>query len=314
MKIGLDVMGGDFAPDAIVSGAILAFGELPSETKIVLVGNKSDILSICEKENFDAGNFEIVHTGEVIGMGEHPAKAFQKKTGSSIVTGFKLLVSGAIDSFASAGNTGAMMVGAMFMVKSIPGIIRPAISAMVPVLGGKSTLLLDVGLNPDCRPDVLYQYGLIGAIYSKEVFGIEKPRVALLSNGSEEEKGNLVSKAAFELMKGNPQFNFVGNVEGNDIFSDEKTDVIVCDGFVGNVVLKEAEAFYTIIRKRKIQDEFFERFNYENYGGTPVLGINQPVIIGHGVSNAKAIKNMLIHSHDVVKAKLIDKLKLAFKE
>jgi phosphate acyltransferase len=314
MKIGLDVMGGDFAPDAIVSGAILAYKELPSDTKIVLIGSKPDILRICEKEGFDAGNFEIVHTEEVIGMGEHPAKAFQTKTGSSIVAGFKLLVTGAIDSFASAGNTGAMMVGAMFMVKSIPGIIRPAISAMVPVEGGKSTLLLDVGLNPDCRPDVLYQYGLIGSLYAKHVFQITNPRVSLLSNGSEEEKGNLVSKAAFELMKGNPAFNFVGNVEGNDIFSDEKTDVIVCDGFVGNVVLKEAEAFYTLIRKRKIKDEFFERFNFENYGGTPVLGINQPVLIGHGVSNAKAIKNMLIHSHDVVEAKLIDKLKSAFKE
>ena len=314
MKIGLDVMGGDFAPDAIVSGAILAYKELPTDTKIVLIGNKSDILRVCEKERFDAGNFEIVHTEEVIGMAEHPAKAFQKKTGSSIVTGFKLLVTGAIDSFASAGNTGAMMVGAMFMVKSIPGIIRPAISAMVPVEGGNSNLLLDVGLNPDCRPDVLYQYGLIGSLYAKHVFQISNPRVALLSNGSEEEKGNLVSKAAFEMMKGNPSYNFVGNVEGNDIFSDEKADVIVCDGFVGNVVLKEAEAIYTLIRKRKIKDEFFERFNFENYGGTPVLGVNQPVIIGHGVSNAKAIKNMLIHSHDVVEAKLIDKLKLAFKE
>jgi phosphate acyltransferase len=314
MKIGLDVMGGDFAPDAIVSGAILAYKELPSDTKIVLIGNKPDILRVCEIEGFDSGNFEIVHAEEVIGMGEHPAKAFQKKTASSIVTGFKLLVTGGIDSFASAGNTGAMMVGAMFMVKSIPGIIRPAISAMVPVEGGKSTLLLDVGLNPDCRPDVLYQYGLIGSLYAKHVFQISNPRVSLLSNGSEEEKGNLVSKAAFELMKGNPAFNFVGNVEGNDIFSDEKTDVIVCDGFVGNVVLKEAEAFYTLIRKRKIKDEFFERFNFENYGGTPVLGINQPVLIGHGVSNAKAIKNMLIHSHDVVEAKLIDKLKSAFKE
>ena len=314
MKIGLDVMGGDFAPDAIVSGAILAYKELPIDTKIVLIGNKSDILRVCEKEGFDAGNFEIVHTEEVIGMAEHPAKAFQKKTGSSIVTGFKLLVTGAIDSFASAGNTGAMMVGAMFMVKSIPGIIRPAISAMVPVEGGNSNLLLDVGLNPDCRPDVLYQYGLIGSLYAKHVFQISNPRVALLSNGSEEEKGNLVSKAAFEMMKGNPSYNFVGNVEGNDIFSDEKADVIVCDGFVGNVVLKEAEAIYTLIRKRKIKDEFFERFNFENYGGTPVLGVNQPVIIGHGVSNAKAIKNMLIHSHDVVEAKLIDKLKLAFKE
>lgn len=314
MKIGLDVMGGDFAPDAIVSGAILAYKELPADTKIVLIGNKSDILRVCEKEGFDAANFELVHTEEVIGMGEHPAKAFQKKTGSSIVTGFKLLVTGAIDSFASAGNTGAMMVGAMFMVKSIPGIIRPAISAMVPVEGGNSNLLLDVGLNPDCRPDVLYQYGLIGSLYARHVFQISNPRVSLLSNGSEEEKGNLVSKAAFEMMKGNPSYNFVGNVEGNDIFSDEKADVIVCDGFVGNVVLKEAEAIYTLIRKRKIKDEYFERFNFENYGGTPVLGVNQPVIIGHGISNAKAIKNMLIHSHDVVEAKLIEKLKLAFKE
>ena len=314
MKIGLDVMGGDFAPDAIVSGAILAFNELPADTKIVLLGNQSDIFRICEKEEFDSSKFEIVHTEQVIGMGEHPAKAFQSKTESSIVTGFKLLVSGKIDSFASAGNTGAMMVGAMFMVKSISGIIRPAISAMVPVEGGKSTLLLDVGLNPDCRPDVLYQYGLLGSLYAKHVFHIENPRVSLLSNGSEEEKGNLTTKAAFELMKGNPDFSFVGNVEGNDIFSDEKTDVIVCDGFVGNVVLKEAEAFYTLIRKRKIQDEFFERFNFENYGGTPVLGINLPVIIGHGISNSTAIKNMLIHSHDVVEAQLIDKFKQAFKQ
>lgn len=313
MKIGLDVMGGDFAPDAIVSGAILAFKDLPADVKIVLIGNKSEILRVCAKEQFDAGNFQIVHAEEVIGMGEHPAKAFQKKTESSIVTGFHLLVTGVIDSFASAGNTGAMMIGAMFMVKSIPGIIRPAISAMVPVDGGKSTLLLDVGLNPDCRPDVLYQYGIIGSLYAKSVFQISNPRVALLSNGSEEEKGNLTTKAAFELMKGNPDFNFVGNVEGNDIFSDEKTDVIVCDGFVGNVVLKEAEAFYTLIRKRKIKDEFFERFNFENYGGTPVLGINQPVLIGHGISNATAVKNMLLHSRDVVEANLIDKLKQAFK-
>ncbi len=313
MKLALDVMGGDFAPDAMVLGAILAYGVLPADTKIVLIGNKTDILRICGYEKFDANNFEIVHTDEVIGMGENPAKTFQKKTGSSIVTGFKLLVSGAIDSFASAGNTGAMMVGAMFMVKVISGIIRPAISAMVPVEGGKSTLLLDVGLNPDCRPDVLYQYGIIGSLYSKNVFHITNPRVALLSNGSEEEKGNLIIKAAYELMKDNPDFNFVGNVEGTDIFSDEKTDVIVCDGFVGNIVLKEAEAFYTLLKKRKIKDDFFERFNFENYGGTPVLGINKPVLIGHGISNATAIKNMMIHSHEVVKANLIEKFQQVFK-
>lgn len=312
MKIGLDVMGGDFAPEASVSGAILARRELPADSTIVLIGNQSDIHRICEQEGFDPSLFHIVHTEEVIGMGEHPAKAFQKKTESSIVTGFKLLVSGKIDSFASAGNTGAMMAGAMFMVKSIPGIIRPAISALVPVTSGKSTLLLDVGLNPDCKPDVLYQYGYIGSIYAGSVLRLEKPRVALLSNGSEEEKGNLAGKAAYELMKGNPDFQFVGNVEGNDLFSDEKADVIVCDGFIGNVVLKEAEAFYSLVKGRNIQDDYFERFNYQNYGGTPVLGINMPVIIGHGISNSTAIKNMMLLSHEVVKSDLIGQLKKAF--
>jgi len=229
------------------------------------------------------------------------------------VTGFGMVTSGQVEAFASTGNTGAMMIGAMFMVKSIPGIIRPAISAQVPNVGGGSATLLDVGINPDSRPDVLYQYGMLGSLYAEYVFHIENPKVRLLNLGAEEEKGNLVTKATYELMKDSTDFNFAGNIEGNEIFDEGKSDVIVCDGFVGNVILKEAEALYTLIKKRKIEDEFFERFNFENYGGTPILGINKPVIIGHGISNSTAIKNLLIHTKDVVEARFIEKLKEVFK-
>jgi phosphate acyltransferase len=313
MKIALDAMGGDFAPEATVMGAILASSVLPGNVRVVLIGDEKKILEIIHRENFDPSVFDIVHSDEVILMGDHPAKAFTKKQNSSIVKGFGMLTSGLIDAFASTGNTGAMMVGSMFMVKSIPGVIRPCISAQVPNIAGGSSTLLDVGINADCRPDVLYQYGMLGSLYARHVFHIENPMVRLLNLGSEEEKGNLITKATYELMKGTNHFNFAGNIEGNEIFDEGKSDVIVCDGFVGNVLLKEAEAFYTLIKRRNIEDEFFERFNFENYGGTPVLGINMPVIIGHGISNAKAIKNLLIHSKDVVEAEMVKKFKEAFK-
>ena len=313
MKIALDAMGGDYAPESTVMGAIQAVRVLPPHVKIVLIGDKSKILEITVRENFDHSVFHIVHTDEVITMNDHPAKAFSKKKNSSLVTGFGMVTSGQVEAFASTGNTGAMMIGAMFMVKSIPGIIRPAISAQVPNVGGGSATLLDVGINPDSRPDVLYQYGMLGSLYAEYVFHIENPKVRLLNLGAEEEKGNLVTKATYELMKDSTDFNFAGNIEGNEIFDEGKSDVIVCDGFVGNVILKEAEALYTLIKKRKIEDEFFERFNFENYGGTPILGINKPVIIGHGISNSTAIKNLLIHTKDVVEARFIEKLKEVFK-
>lgn len=313
MKIALDAMGGDYAPESTVMGAIQAVKVLPPHVKIVLIGDKSKILEITVRENFDHSVFHIVHTDEFITMNDHPAKAFSKKKNSSLVTGFGMLTSGQVEAFASTGNTGAMMIGAMFMVKSIPGIIRPAISAQVPNVGGGSATLLDVGINPDSRPDVLYQYGMLGSLYAEYVFHIENPKVRLLNLGAEEEKGNLVTKATYELMKDSTDFNFAGNIEGNEIFDEGKSDVIVCDGFVGNVILKEAEALYKLIIKRKIEDEFFERFNFENYGGTPILGINKPVIIGHGISNSTAIKNLLIHTKDVVEARFIEKLKEVFK-
>jgi len=313
MRIGLDILGGDYAPEAAVCGAILANPQLPEDSRLVLIGDESSIISICKREQFDPSLFDIIHTSERIEMGDHPARAFSQKPGSSVVKGFKMLAHGEIDGFASAGNTGAMMVGAMQIIRSIPGVIRPCIPAMVPRPGDTPLLLLDVGLNPDCDQEELNQYAILGSIYAQQLMGVKSPRVGLLNIGEEEGKGNLVTKAAHQLMKDSKFFNFIGNVEGNDLFSD-RADVMVCDGFVGNVMLKEAEAFYTMIRKRKIVDDFFEKFNFVNYGGTPVLGINAPVLIAHGISNDFAIKNLINHTAEVIKGNLCQKIKEAFKE
>jgi glycerol-3-phosphate acyltransferase PlsX len=266
---------------------------------------------VCREEGFDHTNFEIVNTIESIGMDEYPAKAFTQKPNASIPLGFKLLKTGKISGFASAGNTGAMLVGAMQVVKSVPGVLRPCITAAIPKNSDIPTILLDVGINPDCKPDVLYQYAILGSLYAEMVYNVNNPRVALFNIGTEEEKGNLLTKATHQAMKGTKDFNFIGNVEGTDLFRED-VDVIVCDGFVGNAILKEAEAFYMLIRKRKIKDDFFEKFNYENYGGTPILGINAPAIIGHGISGPGAIKNMILHTVHVVQAQLTEKIKLAF--
>ena len=305
-------MGGDFAPDAVIAGAVLAHKQLKPSEKIILFGNEESIIHLLKKEKANASDFEIVNCTEVIGMADNPAKTFTKKTNSSIFVGFKYLAEKKIDGFASAGNTGAMLVGTMYTIKSIPGIIRPAIASYIPVSEDKFNLILDVGINPDCRPDVLYQYAILGSLYSKFVFGVEKPRIGLLNIGEEEEKGNLVTKSTFELMKEATEFRFAGNVEGNEIFSDSKADVIVCDGFVGNVILKEAEAFYHLLKRRNISDPFFEQFNFENYGGTPILGVNAPVVIGHGISNAKAIMNMILQTRVVISSNLCEKFKEAF--
>ncbi len=312
MRIGVDAMGGDFAPDAVVSGAILAQKQLSADQRIVLFGDENQIVSLLKRENANPDDFNVVHCTEVIEMSENPAKAFTRKPDSSISQGFKALATKQIDGFASAGSTGAMLVGAMYTVKQVTGVIRPSIASYIPVSENKYSLLLDVGLNPDCKPEVLYQYGILGSLYAKFLLGIQNPRIALLNIGEEEEKGNLVVKSTFELMRNSKDFHFVGNVEGNDLFSDEKADVIVCDGFVGNVVLKEAEAFYRIIKKRKIENPYLEMFNAENYGGTPILGVNEPVIIGHGSSNPKAIMNMILQTKEVISSDLCLKIREAF--
>lgn len=311
MRIGIDIMGGDYAPKSTTEGAILAQKELQN-VELVLIGDENQIIPVLEENGADRDDFTIVHTEEVIGMGEHPIKAFKSKPKSSIGLGFHLLQSGKIDGFAGAGNTGAMMVGAMYSVRPIPGIIRPCITSVIPKEEGGVNLILDVGVNADCKPDVLYQFGVVGSIYAKSVFGIENPRVSLLNIGEEPEKGNLLTQAAYNLMKDAKDFNFVGNVEGRDIFSEE-IDLMVCDGFTGNIVLKEGEAFYSLMKKRGLLDDYFSRFNYEIYGGSPILGINANVVVGHGISNDVAIKNMIKLTADVVEADLAGKIKDAFK-
>ena len=311
MKIGIDIMGGDYAPEKTILGAIEAQKILDDSCQIYLFGDKHKIIPLLEEENINPGKFEIIHCPEVIEMAENPAKSFGAKPNSSIVVGYHYLKTGQIEGFTSAGNTGAMMVGAMHVVKSIPGVIRPGIATTLPNLKGGQTIIIDVGINPDCRPDVLYQYGILGSVYCKYIFNVDDPKIGLLNVGSEEGKGNLLTKNTYELMKDNKDFNFIGNVEGNDIFNDE-IDVIVCDGFVGNVILKEAEAFYKILKKRNINDEFVERLNFEHYGGIPILGINQIVTIGHGISGSEAIKNMILQTKKEIEAKLSEKLKEAF--
>ena len=313
MKIGIDIMGGDYAPDVTIAGSILAVDELPSDVKLVLYGNKELILKYFKKENFDSSKVEIVNSTEVIEMSDHPAKGFAKKPQSSIALGFKDFAKKEIKGFASAGNTGAMLVGAMYTIKQVPGVIRPCITGPMPQVSGGFSILLDVGINPDCRPDVLQQYAKLGSLYIEHVYGIKNPKVALLNIGEEPEKGNLLVKATYDLLKDDATINFAGNIEGNEIFTSGKADVVVTDGFTGNVVLKQAEAFYSLIKKRKLSDEYFDKFNPDQYGGTPILGVNGAVIIGHGTSNAKTIKNMIMHTWKVANAELTKKITEAFK-
>ena len=306
IRIGIDIMGGDYAPSATIEGSILALHS-QKEVDLVLIGDEPLILEELKKNKIDPQSFSIVHAPDNIEMGEHPTKALLKKPNSSIDVGFQLLKKGKLDGFASAGNTGAMFVGGYMSVKPIPGILRPCISSVLPKLDGGVNVVLDVGANADCKPDVLYQFGILGSLFAEYVCGIEKPRVGLLNIGEEETKGNMLTIAAHEMMKDTTDFNFSGNIESRHLFDDE-CDVIVCDGFSGNVILKQAESVYSLIKKRKIEDDYFDRFNYENYGGTPILGLNKTVVIGHGISNAEAIKNMIVLTADVVEADLTTKI------
>lgn len=308
MRIGIDIMGGDFAPGAAIDGSLLARETLPQNVDIVFIGHKAEIIKYATENQLDLSSFEIIHTDHHVGMGDHPLKSFNKYPNASIFLGQKLLKTGEIDGFCSAGNTGAMLVGAMHIITPVAGIIRPAISAIIPNLHGPDSVILDVGLNPDARPDVLHQYGILGDLYSKFVNNVEHPRVGLLNIGEEPEKGNLVSKSTYSLMNDVSPFNFIGNVEANSLFHDSVCDVLVCDGFVGNIVLKEAEAFYKLMSSVKVESDFFEMFNFENFGGTPVLGVSAPLVIGHGISNDIAIKNMIIQTAAVAESALIDKI------
>ncbi|MEZ4808020.1 MAG: phosphate acyltransferase PlsX [Flavobacteriales bacterium] len=312
MRIGVDIMGSDHGPRVPIRGAVLAARELPHEVRLVLIGDPASIAEGLAAEGADPGRFDIVPSKDDITMSDNPTKALQAKPQSSITVGFHLLKEGKLDAFASTGNTGAMLVGSIFFIKPIPGVIRPCIPTLVPKEGGGVGILLDVGANADCKPDVLAQFGLLGSLLAEHVYHIATPRVALLNIGEEEKKGDLLRQATFELMKDNGQYHFTGNVEGRDLFND-KAHVMVCDGFTGNVVLKVIEGFHDLLEDHGVRDPFLQRFNYENYGGLPILGVNGNVIIGHGISNDVAIKSMVMATRDLVESKLNERIREALR-
>lgn len=301
------MMGGDFAPTEAIKGIQQYFEE--GQAHLVLIGDETKISPLISQSNLSLQTFTIVHAPQVIGMHEHPAKALKEKPKSSIATGFHLLATEKIDAFISAGNTGAMLVGSLYSLKPLEGILRPTISTLIPKENGRTGLLLDVGLNSDCKPEQLNQFAVMGSVYAQHILGIKSPKVGLLNIGEEEGKGSLLAKATYPILKENKQINFIGNVEGRDILLDT-ADVMVCDGFTGNILLKFAESLYSIALQNAMQSAYFNRFNFEEYGGTPVLGISKPVIIGHGISKEKAFKNMIMLAQKMIYTEVMQKMKV----
>lgn len=313
MNIAIDVMGGDYAPEAVIDGIIESINLLTNNETILAIGPEDVIHSLFKSRNFSSSQVRVIHAEQVIEMGEHPTKALSQKPNSSIGIGFSLLKKGKADVFASAGNTGAMMVGSLFSIKTINGIQRPAIAGYVPQVDGRYAIMLDIGANADCKPEMLAQWAELGSIYFESTTGQSNPRVGLMNIGEEEQKGSILAQGTHALLKENSNINFIGNIEGKDLFRN-KADVIVTDGFTGNIVLKMGESIYNIMKEQGMMNEFVENTNYENYGGSPIIGINGNVIIAHGASSAKAIKNMIKLCKSVVDSNVCQKIKAKFEE
>lgn len=322
MRIAVDAMGGDFAPREIVKGAVEASRKLSGDLDIVLVGDESAIRAELAANNAEtSARLRIVHTTQVIAMGEPPAQAVRMKRDSSIYRGMELVKNGEADAFLSAGSTGAMVAAAIFVLRRIPGVKRPAIGTVLPTIS-RPVLLIDAGANTDCDEIELEQFALMGSLYSQSILGQPNPSVGLLSIGEEDLKGNGVTKKTFERLRTNPAIAFRGNVEGHDIFEGE-TDVIVCDGFVGNVVLKTVESVArTISHWMKLEFKanplrllgaiclsgalrsMKKRMDPDIYGGAPLLGVNGTVIITHGSSSHKAIFHAIRVSAEAAKTRV----------
>ncbi|MEW5761786.1 MAG: phosphate acyltransferase PlsX [Bacillota bacterium] len=314
MRIAVDAMGGDFAPREIVAGALQARRELGLE--VILVGNR-DKIRACAGE----ADLEIVDAAQVITMGEQPVVAVKRKPDSSLVRAIRLVKEGTAAAVVSAGNTGAVMAASLLELGRIKGIDRPALISLFPHLKGQ-TVLLDVGANVDCRPHHLVQFAIMGSVYAEMILGIPSPRVGLLNIGEEEGKGNELTQAAYPLLR-ETALNFIGNVEGRDLFNG-RADVIVCDGFVGNVVLKSGEGLAMALQqileneiKRNLMTrmaalmalaslkELRQRFDYSEYGGVPLLGIDGVVVVSHGSSRARAVRNAIRVAAEAVRGDLV---------
>jgi phosphate acyltransferase len=315
-KIAVDAMGGDNAPAIEIEGAIQAASQY--DIPIVLVGQEERVRPLLEKHDTTGLSIEIVHASEVITMDESAATAARKKKDSSIRVAARLMRDGAVSGVVSAGNTGAVMATVKMVLGTLAVVDRPALSTVLPTQNGQPAFLLDVGANVDCKPHHLEQFAVMGDIYSRAIFGIRRPRIGLLSIGEEDTKGNELTKEAFKSLKQAP-INFIGNVEGRDIFKGE-IDVIVCDGFTGNVALKLSEGlietFATMLRQElektiaakvgyilaeRAFRAFRKRLDYSEYGGAPLLGMKGITIVCHGRSNANAIKNAIRIAHEFCK-------------
>lgn len=288
MRIGYDMMGGDNAPQENLSAAKL-FAQSNPDVQLYLFYDAAQPI-----DGLDGiANSVPVPCEGVIGMDDNPVKAMREKQKATIPVGFHFLGEGKIDAFISTGNTGVMMVGAMMVIKPIDGVLRPTIPTMVPKVTGGLGLIADVGLNADCKPENLRQFAVLASEYARMAQDNSSPTVGLLNMGEEEGKGNLLAKEAYVQLKESTKINFVGNIEGRDIFYD-KADVMVCDGYTGNIILKLSESMYDLLAIGEgIENKFVERLNFENYGGTPVLGVKKPVIVGHGIAKAPAMMNMM---------------------
>ncbi|MDF2674145.1 MAG: plsX [Clostridiales bacterium] len=305
MKIIIDAMGGDNAPEEIVKGAVAALNEFNVE--IILVGDESKIKAVLANEKIDRSKLQILHTTEIINNNDHPAQAIRKKKDSSMVVGMKMLKDGIGDAFISAGNTGALLAGGLFVVGRIKGVDRPGLAPIIPGKNGPF-LLMDSGANAECKTQNILQFALMGEVYMKKVFKMESPSIGLVNIGAEEEKGTEFVKECHKLLK-ESNLNFKGNVEGRDI-PEGNIDVVVCDGFTGNVILKVFEGVFQTIfdtLKEEIMSttrtkigglllkpvfrKFKKKFDYTEHGGAILLGVNGPVIKAHGSSNSKAMKN-----------------------
>ncbi len=326
MRIAVDAFGGDNAPLEIVKGAISAVGNLP-EDEIILVGKENEIKAILEAENASCERISIRHADEVIGTGEHPVEAIRAKKNSSLMVALSMVKNGEADVVVSAGNTGAYLAGAFRTIGRIKGIKRPALTTAIPTEGTARGLLLDVGANADCRPEHLVQFAQMGAIYAAHILKIENPRVALLNIGAEEAKGNALTKETHQLLKEQQDLNFIGNIEPRDVLSGA-ADVIVCDGFTGNVVIKLIEGtamtMFSMLKKAfyksfvtKLAAAILKpglkviksKLDYTEYGGVPLLGINGVVFKAHGSSNSLAFANAIRSARDYAAAGINEQIK-----
>lgn len=322
-------MGGDYAPANAILGAVDAANE-NSEIELFLVGKEKAILQVLDENKISFDKEKIINADEVIEMSDSPTSALKTKPNSSIVIGAKLVKDKQADAFVSAGNTGAMMAASTLIMGRLKGCSRPTIGATFPTAKDTYCLVYDVGASVDCKPSHLYEYALMGSIFVKEIFGIQKPTVGLLSVGEEETKGNEVTFATHKLLK-ESHLNFVGNVEGRDILKGT-TDIVVCDGFVGNIILKFAESFMGTLKstlksyaEKGIMNKLkalvtkitlkgaLKKFDYQTYGGVPLLGVNGISIIGHGSSSALAIKNMVLRAKEMHDKNLIQKFEESLK-